>query len=152
MPDFSLSAGTDLAGITQSLSGMITVPLLRYQAINGAIAQAEANLKSAEAMRRQTGNDLAAQLITDLNMVHDADRQIDLIQNTILPRAAQVVAVVRSSYETGQASLLDLLESQRSLIAIQRLLANLGVTREKRLVEIEAITASSLQTRNTQPR
>src|SRR5258706_5218151 len=43
LPDFSLSAGTDLAGISQNLMGMITVPLLRHQAIDAAVRQAEAN-------------------------------------------------------------------------------------------------------------
>ena len=33
---------------------MVTIPLLRYEAIDAAIAQAEASLRAADAMRRQT--------------------------------------------------------------------------------------------------
>ena len=145
MPDFSVSASTDLAGIAQTLTGMVTVPLLRYQAINAMIAQAEANLKSTDAMRRQTRNDLNAQIVMDITTLRDVDRQLDLVEHTVLPRARQVVTVARSAYETGQSTLLDLLDSQRSLIAIQRLVANLRITREKRLADLEAITALSLQ-------
>jgi outer membrane protein TolC len=148
LPDFSLTGGTDLAGITQSLMGMVTVPLLRYQAIDAAVAQAEASLRATDAMRRQTSNDLNAQLVMDLSTIRDADRQLDLFEHTILPRARQVVTVGRAAYEAGQSSLLDLLDAQRSLIAIQRLVAHLRVTREQRLDDLEAITARPLDTDN----
>ena len=144
LPDFSLTAGTDLKGIGQTLMGMVTVPLLRREAIEAAVAQAEANLRMTEAMRRQAGNDLKAQVVADVVTLRDADRQLDLFEQTILPRARQVVTVARTAYESNRASLLDLLDSQRSLIVIERLVANVRVTREKRLSELEAITASGL--------
>lgn len=138
LPDFSLSASSDLAGVSQSLMGMVTVPLLRHEAIDAAVRQAEANLRAAEAMRRQAGNDLAAAVVADLATIRDADRQLALYERTVLPRARQMVSVSRSAYEAGQASLLDLLDGQRSLISIRRLVANLSVTREKRLADLEA--------------
>lgn len=145
MPDFSLSAGTDLAGVAQSLTGMLTVPLLRHQAIDAAVAQAEANLRTTEARLRQAGNDLGAQVVMDLSIIRDADRQLDLLKHTVLPRARQVVIVSRAAYEAGQSSLLDLLEAQKSLIAIERLVARLQVTRERRLDDLEAITRQPLE-------
>ena len=144
VPDFNLSAGTDLMGVTQSLLGQATIPIFRYEAINAAIARAEANLRASEAMRRQASSDLAAQVVSDITIIRDADRQLDLFEQTILPRAREVVTVGRSAYETGQATLLDLLDGQRSLIAIERLVANLRITREKQFVDLESITASDL--------
>ncbi|MDB5292358.1 MAG: outer rane efflux protein [Phycisphaerales bacterium] len=144
LPDVSLSANTDLTGVTQSLAGMVTVPLLRYQAIDAVVAQAQANLKATQAMRRHAGNDLAAQVVIDLSVIRDADRQLGLFEQTILSRARQAASVVRSSYETGQSSLLDLLEAQRSVIAVGRLAANLRAVREKRVAELEAITGRPL--------
>ncbi len=85
VPDFNLSAGTDLMGVTQSVLGQATIPIFRYEALNAAIAQAEANLRASEAMRRQAGNDLAAQVIADITIIRDADRQLDLFEHTILP-------------------------------------------------------------------
>jgi cobalt-zinc-cadmium efflux system outer membrane protein len=145
LPDFSVSAATDLKGIGQSLLGMITVPYLRHEAIDAAVAQSQANLRAAEAMRRQMGNDLNAQVIMDITALRDADRQLQLFDRTILPRTRQIVTVARSAYESGHATLLDLLDSQRSLISIQRLVANLRITREKKLADLEAITADELQ-------
>jgi outer membrane protein TolC len=144
-PDFSLSAGTDLGGITQQLTGMITMPLLRHQAIDAAIRQAHANLRAADAMRRQAANDLAALVIFDLVTLRDADRQLDLFEHTILPRARQVVTVTRAAYEAGRSPLLDLLDSQRSLLSIRRLVNELRITRAKRLADLESITATELR-------
>jgi outer membrane protein TolC len=141
-PDFNVSASTDLAGIAQSLMGGLTVPIFRYEALAAAVAQAQANLRSAEAMHRQAGHDLTAQLVDDIATLHDADRQIDLLQSEILPRAHEVVLLSRSNYQVGSASLLDLLDSQRALIDIQRLAISLQVTRDKRLIEIESIDAT----------
>jgi outer membrane protein TolC len=131
-------------GVTQSLLGQATIPILRYEALNAAIAQAEAKLRASEAMRRQAGNDLTAQVVADITIIRDADRQLDLFEHTTLPRARQVVSVGRSAYETGQASLLDLLDNQRSLIAIERLIAKLRITQATHLAELESITTSTL--------
>jgi cobalt-zinc-cadmium efflux system outer membrane protein len=147
VPDFNLSAGTDLMGVAQSVLGQVTIPVFRYEALEAAIAQAEANLRASEAMRREAGNDLAAQLLVDITTLHDTDRQLDLFEHTILPRAREIVNVGRSGYETGRSTLLDLLDDQRSLIAIERLVANLRITREKHFAELESITASDLSNR-----
>ncbi len=87
VPDFNLSAGTDLMGIAQSVLGQATIPIFRFEALNAAIAQAEANLRASEAMRRQTSNDLSSQLVSDITAIRDADRQLDLYEHTVLPRA-----------------------------------------------------------------
>lgn len=144
VPDFNLSAGTDLMGVTQSVLGQATIPIFRYEALNAAIAQAQANLRASEAMRRQSVNDLSAQVVSDITIIRDADRQLDLFQHTILPRAQEIVTVARSAYETGQATLLDSLDDQRSLIAIERLTANLRIVREKHLADFESITTRDL--------
>lgn len=141
-PDFDVAASTDLKGIAQAFLGEFTIPLLRYEALNAAIAQAEANLNATDAMRRQMGRDLSSQLVDDIDTLHDADRQLDLLENTIVPRARQAVTLSRTAYETGNASLPDLLESQRSLIDIKRLIANLQTKRDKRLSAIESIDAA----------
>jgi outer membrane protein TolC len=140
-PDFSIAAASDLRGVAQTISGVITVPILKYEAIHAAVAQAEANLRATEAMRRQTTNDITTQAVSDLATLKDADRQLDLLRGTIVPRAERVVTVARTAYESGSASLLDLLDGQRSLLDMQRLVANLQATRNKRLAEVESLAA-----------
>jgi outer membrane protein TolC len=150
VPDFNLSVGTDLMGVTQSLLAQATIPILRYEALNAAIAQAEAKLRASEAMRREVGNNLTAQVIADITIIRDAGRQLDLFDHTILPRAHQVVNVAQSAFEAGDASetdaalLLNLLDDQRSLIAFERLVAKLRITQATHLAELESITTSDL--------
>jgi outer membrane protein, heavy metal efflux system len=142
LPNVALTMGTNLTGVMQSLSGMITVPFIRYEAIQAAIAQAQANLRANEAARRQVADDLAARLVQDLATLHDADRQLTLFDATILPRARQQVRLARAAYEAGNASLLDLLDSQRMVIGLQRLAADLQVARDQRRLDIESIDAA----------
>ncbi len=144
LPDFNLSVGTDLIGVTQSLLGQATIPFLRYEALNAAVAQAEAKLRASEAMRRQVSNDLTTRVVADIAVIRDAGRQLDLFEHTILPRARETVDVGRSAYETGHASLLDLLDEQRSVIAIERLVAMLRVAQNTRVADLESITTSRL--------
>jgi outer membrane protein TolC len=138
-PDFDLAASTDLKAVTQALMGEFTVPILRDEALRAGVQQAEANLRAAEAMRRQTKENIAAELVDDIATLRDADRQLDLLEHTILPRAQQIITLGRAAYQTGGKPLIDLLDSQRSLIDIERLQANLRVIRDKRLAEIESV-------------
>jgi outer membrane protein TolC len=138
-PDFDLAASTDLKAVTQALMGEFTVPILRDEALRAGVQQAEANLRAAEAMRRQTKEIIAAELVDDIATLRDADRQLDLLEHTILPRAQQVITLGRAAYQAGGKPLIDLLDSQRSLIDIERLQANLRVIRDKRLAEIESV-------------
>ena len=124
---------------------MATVPWIRHEAIDAAIAQAEANLRSTQAMRRQTRYDLVAQTIMDIFTIRDADRQLDVFDHAIVPRAKQSITLARAAYESGHVSLLDLLDGQRSLIAIERLVANLRVMRAKSMADLEAVTARGLE-------
>jgi outer membrane protein TolC len=144
-PDFSVSANTNLTGVTQNLMGMVTLPLFRHEAIDAAVRQAEANIKASEAMRRQAGYDLSARLVSELSAARDADRQRRVLEESILPRANQMVATARTSYETGQATLPDLLDAHRSLVAIRRLLVNLKASGQKSWLQIEALIGQSLE-------
>jgi cobalt-zinc-cadmium efflux system outer membrane protein len=126
--------------------GSVMLPVLRYQAIDAGIRQAEDNLRSAEALRRQTSHDLASRIVGDLSMVRDLDRQIELYRTTLLPRAKQVIDAGQNTYAGGQSSFLDLLDSQRSLIALRRMVADFQATRIKELADLEAAMAAPLPT------
>ena len=99
-------------------------------------------------MRRQTKNDLNARVVMDIPSLRDADRQLQLFNATVLPRTRQVVIIGRSAYEAGQSTLIDFLDSERSLITVQRLVANLRIARNKRLIDLESVTARGLEDMN----
>jgi outer membrane protein TolC len=144
VPDFALSAGTDLAGTAQSIAGMVTAPFFRFEAIEAGIAEAEARLRGIEAMRRQAESDALAELVATLRALRDAERQAALFEGVIVPRAEQAVAAVRGSYAAGRLPLLDLLDGQRTLNDARLTLARVRAEREKLLAAAEAIAGAEL--------
>ena len=144
LSDFSLSASTDLGGVSQMLMAMVTVPILKYQSINAAIAQAEANLRTTDAMRRQARLDLRGRLASDVASVQDADRELDLLEHSALPHVRQTVEVARAGYEGGQVPVAEVVDAQRSDVALRRLAAQLRVFRARQLVDLEAATATAV--------
>ena len=65
-------------------------------------------------------SDRRATLRTDVEhaafQLDDAGRQLVLYRETLLPRARESLEVTRSSYRTGRSSLLDLIDSERTLL------------------------------------
>lgn len=147
IPEFGVSGSTDLGGVAESLAGMITMPLLRYEALRAGVAMARAELRMAEARRRQARNDLAAEVVLDFHALRNAERQSALFGEQVLPRAQEIVATTRASYAGGQAPLVELLDSQRTVLDVRLMLAELGIEREKLLARLETLAAVDVETR-----
>jgi outer membrane protein TolC len=167
LPDFNINAGSDLAGVSQSIMGSVVVPYLRYEALDAGIRQAEANLRATEAMQRQTRHDLNARTVADVAMLRDAQRQLTLLDKTLLPRARQIISASQTAYATGQkggaggggggggmaggsGGILDLLDSQRTLVALQRMRAELQVTALKQVADLEEVAGQTVQVHSAQ--
>lgn len=143
LPDFALSAGI-VGSVSQFVGGMLTLPFLRREAIEGGIAQARAELAAIAALRRQAGLDLAARAVLELYLLRNLDRQLELYAGSLLPRTEQLVDLSRAAYTAGQVPLVELLESQRMLLEVRRVAAQLRAERVKALAELEALSASDL--------
>ena len=83
----------------------------KYKAMT---AEANAEVKMAEA-------DLAAEIaMTQLDIqehftkTETARRQLDLLDQTVLPQTRQLFTTTRANYETGKATMTELLEAQRA--------------------------------------
>ena len=139
LPDFSLSASVT-GSIAQTLGGMIILPT-RLAAIRGAIDESQANLKAASAARTQYQRDLAASFVLNLYVLRNDDRQVALFQETIIPRARQMVQIGQSAYVSGRISFVELLDSQRTQLDASLILAQLRMEREKALAAIETWSA-----------
>ncbi|MCK6460750.1 MAG: TolC family protein, partial [Planctomycetes bacterium] len=141
LPDFSLGVGLDPGEWATRVMGMITMPFVRRPAIEGAIEQARADLRAAEAMRRQVGNDLAAQIVLQLYALRNADRQIRLFEEAIVPESDQAVRALQGVYAAGRLPLQELLDSLRVWIDARAALAEVRAEREKSLARLEALAA-----------
>ncbi|MFL9500393.1 MULTISPECIES: TolC family protein [Rhodopseudomonas] len=149
LPDF-VPSGTVTGNVSQVVSSMVMLPT-KLPAIRGAIREAEAMMRSSEAMLRQTTRDRAASFVANLYLMRNAERQIALYRQRIVPAAQQLVNASRSDYTAGTAAFSDLIDSQRILIAARLAAAQVRIEREKRLAEIEALAGVDIETLGTSP-
>jgi outer membrane protein TolC len=143
MPDFSLSAGIT-GSVSQMIGAGVALPT-QVEAIRAGIAQAEAAIQSAELARKQSERDLAAGVIVNLYALRNAERQRALFEETLVPRAQQIVALTQAAYASGRAPFGEIIEAQRALLGLRLALAGLRAEREKSLVAIETLAAVDVE-------
>lgn len=144
LPDFNLSAGFT-GSVSQFVGGMVMLPT-NVPAIRGTINEAKAMLRSTEAMARQTRRDRAASFVAALYIMRNSERQTQLFQQRIAPTAQQLFNSSRQSYAAGAVGFADLIDSQRTLLDVRRMIAEARIEREKRLAELEALAGTDVET------
>ena len=82
--------------------------------------EAEANYEAAKQILTDRENGLLAQLERTLRDLNEVEDRIALYDETLLPKARQAVEVTESSYKADRSSILDLIDSERTLLEIER--------------------------------
>ncbi|MBM3879863.1 MAG: TolC family protein [Verrucomicrobia bacterium] len=120
VPDFSLGLMADAkAGpaMFRPQAGM-TLPLWRDK-IAAQIAQAQANRSAAEA--RLTAEQIM--VTVDFAMksydYRETTRNLMLLQEKLIPKAAQSLAIARAGYLAGQIDFFNLIDAERTLLGFQ---------------------------------
>ncbi|WP_428940518.1 TolC family protein [Fontivita pretiosa] len=144
LPDVAPAAGFT-GSVSQFVGAMVMVPTT-IPMIRAKVQEARAMLQSTQAVARQARHDRAAQFVAALYVLRNAERQAQLFDSRILPASRAVLASVRQAYAAGQADLLDLIDSQRTLLEVQLLVAEARVQREKQLAELEALAGVDVET------
>jgi hypothetical protein len=135
IPDFGLSFNFT-GSVSQALGGMIVLPL-RTEAIEGGIEEARALLRAAEAARTQYQRDLAASFILALYLLHNTERQIDLFEKTIVPRARESAQLAGATWAAGRGDQSGTVDSRRLQLDAELMLVELKSQRAKALAAIE---------------
>src|SRR6516164_8241702 len=144
LPDLVPSASIT-GSISQVVGAMVMLPT-KLPAIRAAIDEAEAMTRSAKAMLRQTGKDRAASFVANLYIMRNAERQTELYQRRVVPAAQVLVSSSQNAYAAGAVGFADLIDSERMLISIRRMVAQAQIEREKRLAELEALAGVDIET------
>ena len=139
LPEFGLGVSGDAGGIARSIMGMLTLPILRYPAIEASISQAKAELEMTRAMRRQAEHDLKAKAVLLLYDLRNSERQASVFQSAVLPQTDLVVEATRVAYAAGSVPAVELLDSQRMRLESRLMSAELKAERERLLAELEAL-------------
>lgn len=106
-------AGTDPWGVTLG----INVPIWRGR-LKSQRQEALAMERAAEAVLADRENQLKSELSITLSKLRDAERRLDLYGNELLGLARQAVENSRNSYTSGRVGILEVIDSERSLIEL----------------------------------
>jgi outer membrane protein TolC len=105
--------------------------------------QAKINVISTEQQKKDTENNLAAQVASVFYELEESQRKINLYEG-IIPRVEQLINASEAAYKAGTFDFLSLLDSQRMLLEYrlnyQRVLTN----NQQKLAEIEMLVGSEI--------
>lgn len=122
IPDVELSFGVRQFNEddTYSFVGGLSVPLPLFNRNQGGIQEALVNQKKIEVEDSATKNSLLLELNENYRTFQILKQQVDVIRNTILPKAEKYLLQTRDGFQKKRKDYLELLESRRKLIEIQK--------------------------------
>lgn len=92
----------------------VNLPVWRRR-IEAAEAEAQARVAQAESEREHLAIEIRADVRERLAGLAEARRRIELIDDRLLPAVRDSIQAARASFETGQASFLNVIEAERAL-------------------------------------
>jgi outer membrane protein TolC len=117
-PDFEVMASYnsmwDMTEHQWMLGVGVNLPI-RRQRIRAAVAAAEARLASAESELARLEDEVRAEVEVAAERLREALHIVHLYRNRVLPAARDQIAAARAGFETGAASMLALIDAERSL-------------------------------------
>lgn len=102
--------------------------------------EAEANFEAAKQTLTDRENALLAQLERTLQDLAEVEERVELYDETLLPKARQAVEVTESSYRADRSSILDLIDSERTLLEIERTYQRAVADHYKGHVHLQTLT------------
>ena len=152
-PDVTLSAGMVNVDTRQDPPGIlapppangknvlnvsvgINIPLRRDKYRAAELAAAEGIVASRDRYQSIV-DDMKFEIRDAVNRIETLVRQLNLYEQILVPQAESALASTESAYETGQVGALDLLDSERVLLAIRLARARMGADYLKALARLE---------------
>ena len=130
-PDFSLGVnyiqigepGTAVSDAGKDAWGMtvaVNIPIW-FEKYQSARSEAFATQRASENELTNRFNELRADLSASMALLDDANRRLQLYGDELLSLAKQAVENSRTSYESGRTGILEVIDSERSLLDLQLL-------------------------------
>ena len=138
-PD-TLDAGSDPWGLTASMN----IPLW-FEKNKAVRVEAKAGTRAVKHVFADRLNTLEAEISASLALLQDANRRLQLYGDELLGLAEQAVENSRASYESGRTGILEVIDSERSLLDLQLLSWKAAADAWKQRVVLETLTDFSLE-------
>lgn len=144
-PDVPAAMRPDEAGEDAiAVRAGISIPWqVHVNAARGNAARAEE--QAARFMAEQQRLDLTARLAAQEFSYADAARLIELFDETVLPKARQTLELIRGDFTADRATLTDVLDAERSLLAAELSLVNARADLLKARAKIQSLIARDLE-------
>jgi cobalt-zinc-cadmium efflux system outer membrane protein len=92
-----------------------TMPWVNFRKYGAAVREGQENVGAAEQALERSQNEALRLLRDQLQKVETAHHHLELFRDKIIPQAQQAYEANRLNYESGKASFLDWITSQRNL-------------------------------------
>lgn len=112
----------------------------------GATEEARARVESARREHTWAQRTAESALVRTAAVYRDADRRVRFQETEQIPRIVQSVAVVEERFAAGRATLLELIDLERSWLDAELALARAEAERASAWVELEALVGRELGT------
>jgi outer membrane protein, heavy metal efflux system len=118
--------------------GTVSLPLWRDK-LAAEVAQAQANQRAGEARLSAEQIALAVAVAEKAFLYRQASRNIELLQQQLLPRQRQSLEVARSGYLAGQIDFFNLTDAEQTLLRFSLDEVEARAQREQALAELSLI-------------
>ena len=100
------------------LTFSVNLPIWRDK-YNAQVKESIANRLALAHERESTRNDLSARIVRLHFDYTDAQRRVELYENTLIPKATESIQSTLASFRTSSGGFTDLLDAQRTLLEFQ---------------------------------
>ena len=121
-----------------------TVPWVNFRKYGAAVREAQENLGAAEEALDRSQKDALRLLRDQLQKVETAHHHLELFRDKIIPQAQQAYEANRLNYESGKASFLDWITSQRNLRDLEAMGRQHLTDYQVAVAELEAILGAQV--------
>jgi cobalt-zinc-cadmium efflux system outer membrane protein len=116
--DYTQQGTGQLALQPPTLSFGVSLPVPVFYQLQGEVARAEADRRAQSLLLSKTRAQVVADIETALASFVGASRRIERMESKLLERAARARDLVLVQYQKGAASLLELLDAQRTFYTV----------------------------------
>jgi len=121
-----------------------TVPWVNFRKYGAAVREAQENLGAAEEALDRSQKEALRLLRDQLQKVETAHHHLELFRDKIIPQAQQAYEANRLNYESGKASFLDWITSQRNLRDLEAMGRQHLTDYQVAIAELEAILGAQV--------
>ncbi|MBD3241344.1 MAG: hypothetical protein GF331_12210 [Chitinivibrionales bacterium] len=151
MTDYIVTGETESPMVAENVRGKdawvvglgVTLPLWLGPK-RGRVAAAREQRGAALANIDAAANRSAAEAVAVYEEYADAVRRIELLRSVLTPKAEQAMRLTEEAYRNAEAGIVDLLDTQRTLLGLQIDLAKQRARQEAAAARLDALTGGEL--------